>query len=121
MTKPFKNLRNKMSPQAQKTSEEKAKKMLSEMPLQELRQARQLSQERIAEVLSTKRAKQTKQASISRLEQRTDMYISTLRSYIEAMGGELDIIARFPDGEVHISQFKEIETLQDSKLVKNSG
>ncbi len=31
------------------------------------------------------------------------MYISTLRSYIEAMGGELDIIARFPDGEVHIS------------------
>lgn len=121
MAKPFKNLRNKMSPQAQKTSEEKAKKMLSEMPLQELRQARQLSQEHIAKVLSTIRAKQTKQASTSRLEQRTDMYISTLRSYIEAMGGELDIIARFPDGDVHISQFREIEPLQNSKSDQRSG
>lgn len=99
MAKPFKNLRDKMSPQAQKASEEKAKKLLSEMLLQELRQARQFSQERIAEVLSTK------QANISRLEQRTDMHISTLRAYIEAMGGQLDIIARFPEGEVHISQF----------------
>lgn len=42
------------------------------------------------------------------------MYISTLRSYIEAMGRELDIIARFPDGEVHISQFKEIRRNQDN-------
>lgn len=39
---------------------------------------------------------------------RADMYISILRSYIEAMGGELDIIARFPEGEVHIYQFKDI-------------
>ncbi|MBI2792836.1 MAG: XRE family transcriptional regulator [Gammaproteobacteria bacterium] len=115
MAKPFKNLRDKMSPQAQKASEEKAKKMLSEMPLQELRKARQLSQKSIAEVLSTE------QANISRLEQRTDMYISTLRSYIEAMGGQLDIIARFPDGEVHISQFKEIESLQNSKSAQSSG
>ena len=109
MTKPFSNLRNKMSIKAQKSAEAKANKMLNEMPLQELRQARQLSQERIAEVLATK------QANISRLEQRTDMYISTLRSYIEAMGGQLDIIARFPDGEVHISQFKEIGTFQIPK------
>lgn len=109
MAKSFKNLRNKMSPKAQKAAKEKAKKMLSEMALQELRQARQWSQERIAQVLSTK------QANISRLEQRTDMYISTLRSYIEAMGGQLDIIARFPDGEVHINQFKEIELLQKPK------
>lgn len=77
--------------------------------------SRQLSQERIAEVLSTK------QANISRLEQRTDMYISTLRSYIEAMGGQLDIIARFPDGEVHISQFKEIGSLQNSKSAPSSS
>ena len=36
------------------------------------------------------------------------MYVSTLRKYIEAMGGELDIIARFPEGAVRIRQFREL-------------
>jgi transcriptional regulator with XRE-family HTH domain len=103
MGRPFSTLRKKMSPAAQKAAAAKTKKMLTEMPLQELRQAHQMSQERLAEILSTK------QANISRIERRTDMYISTLRSYIEAMGGELDIVARFPDGEVHINQFKDID------------
>ena len=79
MTKKFNELFNKMSPKVQKSVIEKSKKILSEMPLRELRQAHQLSQERIAVILSTK------QANISRLEQRTDMYISTLRSYIDTM------------------------------------
>ena len=103
MSKPFSALRNKMSPSGQKEAAEKTKTMLKEMPLQELRQAHHMSQERLAETLSTK------QANISRMERRTDMYISTLRSYIQAMGGELDIIARFPEGEVHINQFKDID------------
>jgi len=47
------------------------------------------------------------QAAISKLERRTDMYIGTLRSYIKAMGGDLEVIARFPDGEVRISNFAE--------------
>jgi hypothetical protein len=46
--------------------------------------------------------------SISKLERRADMYISTLRSHIRAMGGELEIVARFPDGEVRISNFEEV-------------
>lgn len=104
MSKPFSNLRKKMSSTAQKTATDKAQQMLREMPLQELRQAHQMSQERLAELLSTK------QANVSRMERRTDMYISTLRSYIEAMGGELDIVARFPDGEVHINQFEDINS-----------
>lgn len=91
-----------MSKAAQSAATAKTKNMIREMPLQELRQALQMSQEKLAENLSQK------QASISRMERRTDMYISTLRSYIEAMGGELDIVARFPDGEVHINQFREI-------------
>ena len=103
MSKPFSALRNKMSPSAQKAAAEKTKAMLKEMPLQELRQAHHMSQERLAEILSTK------QANISRMERRTDMYISTLRSYIQAMGGELDIIARFPEGEIHINQFNNID------------
>jgi transcriptional regulator with XRE-family HTH domain len=102
MTKPFKTLRKKMSLPAQKAAAEKKNEMLKEMPLQELRQAHQMSQERLAELLLTK------QANVSRIERRTDMYISTLRSYIEAMGGKLDIIAKFPDGEVYINQFEDI-------------
>jgi hypothetical protein len=42
------------------------------------------------------------------MEKRTDMYLSTLRSHIEAMGGQLDVIARFPDGAVKISNFGDL-------------
>ncbi len=102
MNKRFTKLRKKMSKPAQKTAAAKTQQMLNEMPLQELRQALQMSQEHLAVLLSTK------QANISRIERRTDMYISTLRNYIEAMGGQLDIVAKFPEGEVHINQFKDI-------------
>lgn len=104
MNKSFKTLRHKMSKSAQQAAAAKTKQMLKEMPLQELRQAHQMSQEQMAAILNTK------QANISRIERRTDMYISTLRSYIEAMNGQLDIVARFPDGEVHINQFEDIDT-----------
>ena len=76
--------------------------MMRELPLHELRAARRLSQEALAAML------QTGQSSVSRLESRTDMYVSTLRGYIEALGGELEITARFPDGAVRITQFGEI-------------
>ena len=102
MTKSFRNLRHKMSTKAQQLAQKKTQKMLKDMALKELRQARQLSQEKMAELLATK------QANISRIERRTDMYISTLRNYVKAMGGELDIIVRFPEGTVHINQFKDI-------------
>ena len=80
----------------------KANAMLFEMPLNELRQARGLSQKMRTAVLNVQ------QPSIAKMEKRTDMYLSTLRSHIEAMGGESDIIARFPDGTVKISNFAEL-------------
>lgn len=80
----------------------RAQAMLAEMPLQELRLARGLSQETLAAALHVR------QAAISKLERRTDMYISSLRSHIRAMGGELDIVARFPEGEVRIANFAEV-------------
>lgn len=46
-----------------------------------------------------------RQATISKLERRADMYVSTLRDVISALGGELKITARFPEGEVRIKQF----------------
>ncbi|MBU2769556.1 transcriptional regulator, partial [Acidithiobacillus ferrivorans] len=52
------------------------------------------------------------QPSVAKMERRTDMYISSLRSHIEAMGGELEITARFPDGTVKITNFTGIELHQ---------
>jgi DNA-binding XRE family transcriptional regulator len=103
MAKKFSDLRAKMSPGARTRAAARAKEMLKEMPLHELRKARGLSQEALAAVLHVK------QGSISKLERRTDMYISSLRSHIQAMGGDLEIVARFPDGEVKISNFQEFE------------
>ena len=102
MAKKFSDLRSKMKPEAQKRSHLMAETMLAEMPLNELRQARGLSQKMLAELL------QVQQPSIAKIEKRTDMYLSTLRSHIEAMGGELDVVARFPDGAVKISNFSDL-------------
>jgi transcriptional regulator with XRE-family HTH domain len=70
--------------------------MLRDMPLTELRQARKITQAALAEALGTT------QASVSKLERRSDMYLSSLRRLVEAMGGELEITARFPDGDVRL-------------------
>ena len=74
----------------------------AEMPLHQLRQALMITQNDLAEQL------QIKQPAVSKLEQRTDMYISSLRSYIEAAGGKLKIVAEFPEGEVMISNFSHV-------------
>ncbi len=102
MTKSFKHLRNKMSHDAQNRAKAKTNFMLQEMFLHELRQARLMSQEKLAEELHIK------QSSVSKIEHRTDIYLSTLRNYIEALGGELDIIARFPEGQIRINQFHNL-------------
>ena len=113
--KSYKELRSKMSLMAQKKSEAKAKAMIRDMALNDLRQARSLSQERLAQILHTK------QANISKIERRADMYISTLRDYIEAMGGELEITAHFPDTNVRINQFHQLDpgiTELTTKIIK---
>ena len=75
-----------------------------EATLRQLREARERSQEELARALGVK------QAAVSKLERRTDMYVSTLRGLIEAMGGTLEIVARFPGHlPVRISQFKALE------------
>ena len=75
-----------------------------ETTLRQLRKAREQSQEELARTLGVK------QAAVSKLERRTDMYVSTLRGLIEAMGGTLEIVARFPGhAPVRISQFEALE------------
>jgi transcriptional regulator with XRE-family HTH domain len=102
MARKFSELISEMSPERRAKVAAGVAEILAAMPLHELRQARELSQEALAEALDTS------QSSISKLERRVDVYVSTLRRYIESMGGELDIIARFPDGSVRINQFEEI-------------
>lgn len=102
MTKKFSELRDKISPERQERIEAKTQAALQEMALAELRRARQMSQEQLAKTLGIR------QPSVVDMEKRTDMYVSTLRSLVEGMGGELDIIARFPGGDVRIKNFAEI-------------
>lgn len=110
MAKKFQNLRDKMSPKRRKKVDAMTKEMLAEMPMHELRRARRLSQEKIAEILDIK------QGSVSKLERRTDLYISTLRRYIEAMGGELELQAHFPEGSVTIAELGQIDESDDESI-----
>ena len=77
--------------------------ILEEATLRRLREARERSQAELDEKLHIK------QAAVSKLERRTDMYLSTLRSYIEVMGGKLEIIARFPNKAVRIMHFEMLD------------
>lgn len=82
----------KLSPERRKKIEARAAELVAEeLSLRELRKAHRLTQERIAETLGVG------QEQISRLEKRSDLLISTLRSYVEAMGGRLTIMAEFPE------------------------
>jgi len=103
MANKFSELRAQMLPESRARAEAKVQTWLAEMPLNELRKARGLSQKMLAEVLHVQ------QPSIAKIEKRADMYISTLRSHIEAMGGELEVVARFPDGAIKISNFSDLE------------
>ena len=96
-------LREGLSDKQRANVERKAEALRQEMTLTELRQARHLTQEGLGKTL------QVGQTAIAKMEKRADMYVSNLRRFIEAMGGELDIVARFPDGgTVKIVNFSEI-------------
>ena len=82
----------KLPPAQRKKVEARATELLAEeMTLRELRKARQLTQVRMAKQLGIT------QDSVSRLEKRSDLLLSTLRKTVEAMGGKLSLVAEFPD------------------------
>jgi DNA-binding XRE family transcriptional regulator len=100
--KAFDDLRRTLTPAQQRNVELKFAALQKEMTLAELRQARRLTQENLSETL------QVGQAAIAKMEKRADMYVSNLRRFIGAMGGELEVVARFPEGSVRISNFAAI-------------
>jgi transcriptional regulator with XRE-family HTH domain len=108
MAKNFNELRSKMSPERRRRNKAEADRMLLDMTLQELRQnVGELSQADVAEML------EVTQGYVSKLERQEDMLVSKLYAYVEALGGEVEIRARFPnDKEVQINQFREIEKLK---------
>jgi len=102
MAKSFSQLRNGMSDEARAASAAEHCRLVEEMSLHQLRKARQLTQTKIAEELHIG------QGDVSKLERRTDMYVSTLASYLQAVGADLEIRAIFPGGSVvKITQFSE--------------
>lgn len=92
----------KSSPKRTKAKRQNAAPELGveQLSLQQIRKSRQKSQQEIADKLSVQ------QGEVSKIEKRSDMYVSTLKNYIQALGGELDLIASFPDSNpVFIAQF----------------
>lgn len=100
MAKKFGELRAMMSPEAQARAAARAEAMLVEMQLRELRKARHVTQVEVAKAMSVE------QAAVSKLERRDDMYVSTLRGYVKALGGELRLVASFPDADIQIHPFE---------------
>lgn len=102
MAKRFSELEARMSQESRIRAQGRAKEMMAEMLLAEVRKAVGFTQADLAAALGIK------QPTLSRLESQDDMQISTLRRLIQALGGELEIIAHLPGGDIRLSQFKGV-------------
>jgi DNA-binding transcriptional regulator YiaG len=86
------DVKARMKPDVRARVEADARRLSEELHLSQLRKARGLTQDAIADLLGVS------QAEVSKMERRTELYVGTLRKFIEAMNGELVLAARFPDG-----------------------
>jgi transcriptional regulator with XRE-family HTH domain len=100
-TKSFALLRAKMSPERQMQNAARIQSDLICIALQELRQSLNLTQQDLAKKLDLS------QPALSKLEHQDDIHVSTLAEYIQALGGQLKLVASFPDQEVVINQFDQ--------------
>lgn len=101
MVKSLKELRKDIKPEVRRAARARAVQIVAEMSLAEARKARGKSQVAVADALGVA------QPNVSQIENRPDAMVSTLRQYIEALGGTLEIRARFPDGQdIEITQFR---------------
>jgi transcriptional regulator with XRE-family HTH domain len=96
MAKKWSELKATLPPEAIEEARRTTEAMLAAIELNELRKARRLTQEQLAERLGIR------QSNVSKLERRADVHVSTLRDVVEAMGGELRLTARFPDAEYEL-------------------
>lgn len=94
MANKWNSLKRKMSPEVQARVDARVKATLQTMPLAEIRKAIGMTQADLAGKLDVA------QGSVSKIENAADMYLTTLRKYVEALGGELHLTATFADGRV---------------------
>ena len=99
----FNDLTKDFTPPRRARIDARKAQLRAAMPLHELRQARVMTQKAIGEALNVN------QPAVAKLERRADMYVSNLRAYIEAMGGKLNIVAEFPQGDVMITNFSDAD------------
>lgn len=104
----FAQLRNRMSEDARVKAKSEADQLEEKMDLADVRRALKLSQDEIAQALDIG------QSSVAKLEKRADMYVGTLRRFIEAMGGELEIVARFDGRVIKIRNFADLAEKADT-------
>jgi len=97
----FGKLTKDFTPERRARVEARKARLRASMPLHELRQVRAMTRKAVGEVLKIN------QPSVARPERRADTYVSSLRSYMEAMGGRLNIVAEFPQGSVVITNFSD--------------
>ena len=96
---PFNELTKNFPPERRRRIDDMTRELLAEMPRHELHRARVLTHRDMARML------RGNQPAVSKLEQQVDMYVSSLGSHVEAVGGPLKIVAEFPEGEITITNF----------------
>ncbi len=101
MAKKFQTLLGQMAPERRARIEQRVQAELAEIALQDLSQALNLTQTQVADALALN------QPAASKAEGPGDLYVTTLRRYVEALGGRLELVASFPDRKVVINQFGE--------------
>ena len=101
MARSFRQLEQKMPPESLARAKARAKEIMAEMLLAEIRKSVGLTQEDLAAQLGIK------QPTLSKLEAQDDMQVSTLSRLIQALGGELELIAHLPGGDIRIRQFAQ--------------
>ena len=105
-----------LTPERRERIEEETERLHQEyLTLQQLRKAKALTQAQLAETLGIR------QATIAKMEKRSDLMISTLRSYVEAMGGRLNLIVEFPGRlPVHLGGLGDVEQPASSRTMNSS-
>ena len=113
--KKWADLRAKLyaDPERRARIEEGTRPLREELRLANLRRARAYTQVQLAEAMGRP------QSTISRIERETDLYLSTLRSYVEAMGGELELAAVFPDGRIPITTLRDLDEPADDPAAEH--
>ncbi|MGB8261705.1 MAG: XRE family transcriptional regulator [Terracidiphilus sp.] len=106
----WKDIRRTHPPEVEEMIRQRVREAAGVMTLYQLREARNLTQVSLAKLLNVN------QGAVSRMEKRTDMYLSTLRNFIRAMGGQLQVKAVFPEGEVEIDQFATLPEPEQNPL-----